>query len=74
MKKKNGDKQDIIWPVSSKVVKKEPPLGHHQHPEEPGGDHHHAHDEARIKESKRVWDEKHRHDLPPKSKGKKPSA
>ncbi len=41
---------------------------HHQEPRRPGSDHDHTHDEERLKEEKRNWDEHHPHDLPPKKR------
>lgn len=42
------------------------PLRHEKGPKEPGFDHNHSQDDEKVKEQKRVWDEQHPSNLPPK--------
>ncbi len=66
-KKKTDPNEGITWPPTyAKDVPDNKPVSHHHQPKSPGSDDHHALDEAREKDNKRVWDEKNKRNLPPK--------
>jgi len=69
-KKKTDPKEGTLWPPTyAKDVVENTNKSHHELAEEaegPGGDAHHAQEEARVKENNRVWKEKNKRNLPPK--------